>query len=69
MKDITEFKAWFSNEISQYPLIAKSNPLSLNELCYVLRQSGRDFSVGWLTDTGYMALYRRFGIALSRRET
>ena len=53
MKDITEFKAWFSNEISQYPLIAKSNPLSLNELCYVLRQSGRDFSVGWLTDTGY----------------
>lgn len=53
MKDITEFKAWFSNEISQYPLIAKSNSLSLNELCYVLRQSGRDFSVGWLTDTGY----------------
>lgn len=36
MKDITEFKAWFNNEISQYPLIAKSNPLSLNELCYVL---------------------------------
>ena len=53
MKDITEFKAWFNNEISQYPLIAKSNPLSLNELCYVLRQSGRDFSVGWPTDTGY----------------
>lgn len=23
MKDITEFKAWFNNEISQYPLIAK----------------------------------------------
>lgn len=53
MKDITEFKAWFNNEIGQYPLIAKSNPLSLNELCYVLRQSGRDFSVGWPTDTGY----------------
>lgn len=53
MKDITEFKVWFSNEISQYPLIAKSNPISLNELCYVLRQSGRDFSVGWPTDTGY----------------
>lgn len=22
MKDITEFKAWFSNEISQYPFIS-----------------------------------------------
>lgn len=53
MKDITEFKAWFNNEISQYPLIAKSNPLSLNELCYVLRLSGKDFAVCWNNDSGF----------------
>lgn len=53
MKDITEFKAWFNKEISQYPLIAKSNPLSLNELCYVLRLSGKDFAVCWNNDSGF----------------
>ena len=53
MKDITEFKAWFDNEISQYPLIARSNPLSLNELCYVLRRSGKDFAVCWNIDSGF----------------
>lgn len=68
MKDITEFKAWFNNEISQYPLIAKSNPLSLNELCYVLRQSGRDSLSAGPPIPG-TALCRRFRIALSRQET
>lgn len=53
MRGIEEFKAWYADEISRHPLIAKSNPISLNELCYVLRQSGKDFSIGWPTDNGY----------------
>lgn len=56
MKDITEFKAWLNKEISQYPLIAKSNPLSLNELCYVLRLSGKDFAVCWNNDSGFSCI-------------
>lgn len=56
MKDITEFKEWLNKEISQYPLIAKSNPLSLNELCYVLRLSGKDFAVCWNNDSGFSCI-------------
>lgn len=56
MKDITEFKAWLNKEISQYQLIAKSNPLSLNELCYVLRLSGKDFAVCWNNDSGFSCI-------------
>lgn len=56
MKDITEFEAWLNKEISQYPLIAKSNPLSLNELCYVLRLSGKDFAVCWNNDSGFSCI-------------
>ena len=56
MKDITELKAWLNKEISQYPLIAKSNPLSLNELCYVLRLSGKDFAVCWNNDSGFSCI-------------
>lgn len=56
MKDITEFKAWLNKEISRYPLIAKSNPLSLNELCYVLRLSGKDFAVCWNNDSGFSCI-------------
>ena len=56
MKDITEFKAWLNKEISQYPLIAKSNPLSLNELCYALRLSGKDFAVCWNNDSGFSCI-------------
>ena len=56
MRDFTEFKSWFDEELAHYPLIAKSNPLSLNELCYVLRMSGYDFSVNWSTTTGFHSI-------------
>lgn len=37
-------------------MIAKSNPLSLNELCYVLRLSGKDFAVCWNNDSGFSCI-------------
>lgn len=51
-----DFKAWFDTELRKYPMIAKSNPLSLNELCYVLRLSGADYSVNWRTKTGFCSI-------------
>lgn len=56
MKDITEFKAWFADELKQYPLIVQSNPISVNELCYVLRLSRKDFSVCWNNDSGFSCI-------------
>ena len=56
MSRFTDFKAWFDAELQKYPMIAKSNPLSLNELCYVLRQSGTDYAVSWRTEAGFSSI-------------
>lgn len=56
MNDFAEFKGWFDSELTKYPLLAKSNPISLNELCYVLRMSEFDFSVNWNTPTGFHSI-------------
>lgn len=53
MKTFAEFETWFNSELQKYPLIAKSNPLSLNELCYILRMSESDFAVSYSTPTGF----------------
>ena len=52
MNDFAEFKGWFDSELAKYPLLAKSNPISLNELCYVLRVSEFELSVDWTSATG-----------------
>lgn len=40
-----EFMTWLEAEFAKHPMLAKSNPRSLNELVYVLRMSGTDFSI------------------------
>lgn len=40
-----EFQNWLAAEFAKYPLLNKSNPKSVNELCYVLRMSGKDFTL------------------------
>ncbi len=40
-----EFYTKLNATMAQYPLIAKSNPLSLNEFVYILRMSGEDYCV------------------------
>lgn len=54
--NIEQFKTWLDEEFAKHPLLAKSNPRSLNELCYVLRQSGKDFAVCWNTDNGFSCI-------------
>lgn len=56
MKTFAEFETWFNSELQKHPMIAKSNPLSLNELCYILRMSEFDFSVDWRTDDGFASI-------------
>lgn len=56
MKTFAEFETWFNSELQKHPMIAKSNPLSLNELCYILRMSEFDFSVNWRTDDGFASI-------------
>lgn len=48
-----QFKVWLDEEFAKHPLLAKSNPHSMNELCYVLRLSGKNFAVCWNTDNGF----------------
>lgn len=40
-----EFMTWLEAEFTKHPMLARSNPRSLNELCYVLRMSGEDFNI------------------------
>lgn len=51
-----EFMTWLEAEFAKYPMLAKSNPRSLNELCYVLRMSGQDFSINWRTVDGFASI-------------
>lgn len=46
------FARWLDSEFAKYPILAKSNPHSLNELVYVLRMSGKDFNLSWQTADG-----------------
>ena len=54
--NLEQFKAWLDEEFAKYPLLAKSSPHSMNELCYVLRLSGKDFAVCWNTDNGFSCI-------------
>lgn len=45
-----EFNNWLDKEFAKYPMLAKSNPKSVNELVYVLRMSEFDFCIN--TDDG-----------------
>ena len=47
-----EFHDWLAAEFSKYPLLNKSNPKSVNELCYVLRMSGKDFTLNEIDENG-----------------
>lgn len=51
-----EFMAWLEAEFAKHPTLAKSNPRSLNELCYVLRMSGKEFAIGWRTVDGFASI-------------
>lgn len=54
--NLEQFKVWLDEEFAKYPLLAKSSPHSMNELCYVLRLSGKDFAVCWNTDNGFSCI-------------
>lgn len=41
----SEFFVKLNAIIAKYPMIAKSNPMSLNELVYVLRMEDEDWSI------------------------
>ena len=53
LRNFGDFEVWFDKQVNADPLVAKSNPVSLNEVCYILRKTGLDFSVSWRTDTGF----------------
>lgn len=50
---LEQFKSWLNEEFAKYPLLAKSDPCSVNELCYVLRLSGKDFAICWNADNSF----------------
>lgn len=54
--NLEQFQVWLDEEFAKHPLLAKSNPHTLNELCYVLRLSGKDFAVCWNTDNGFSCI-------------
>ena len=54
--NLQEFLSWLDLEFDKYPMLAKSNPRSVNELAYVLRHSDRDFSINWNTDKGFASI-------------
>lgn len=59
MKDFSgfgDFKAWFDNAASADKMTSKSNPLTLNEICYLIRKAGIDCSVSWRTDDGFKVI-------------
>ena len=60
---VNEFNKWLDNEFKKHPMLAKSNPKSINELVYVLRMSEHDFCLN--TDDGSGA----FGCIPSVKET
>lgn len=47
-----EFQDWLAAEFAKYPLLNKSNPKSVNELVYVLRMSGKDFTLNETDENG-----------------
>ena len=51
-----EFMTWLEVEFAKHPMLAKSSPRSLNELCYVLRMSGKEFAIGWRTGDGFASI-------------
>lgn len=51
-----EFMTWLEVEFAKHPMLAKSSPHSLNELCYVLRMSGKEFAIGWRTVDGFASI-------------
>ena len=44
-----EFNKWLYKEIAKHPMLAKSNPKSVNEFSYILRMSEYDFCLN-ITD-------------------
>lgn len=40
-----EFNLWLDKEFEKHPMLAKSNPKSINELIHVLRMSEYDFCI------------------------
>ena len=40
-----EFNKWLDEEFKKHPMLAKSNPKTINELIYVLRMSEYDFCI------------------------
>ena len=58
-----EFNNWLNKEFTKHPMLAKSNPKSVNELVYVLRMSELDFCIN--TDDGNGS----FGCIPSVKET
>lgn len=58
-----EFNLWLNKEFAKYPMLAKSNPKSLNELVYVLRMSEMDFCLNTIEENGV------FGCIPSVKET
>lgn len=64
----TEFQTWLDAEFEKHPLFQlsrKRNILSLNELTYMLRRSGRDFCINIEDPDDPMC----FGFIPSVRET
>lgn len=56
-----EFQQWLDAEYQKYPLIARSKQKTINELVYVLRMSGKDFTLN--------TIGRSFGCIPSIQET
>ena len=50
------FLIWLDNEFKKYPMLAASPIKSMNELCYVLRNSGFDFSINWSVPNGFASI-------------
>lgn len=51
-----ESMAWLEAEFAKHSMLARSNPRSLNELCYVLRMSKLDFAISWPTPGGFTSI-------------
>lgn len=50
--DLPHFLAWLDLEMQKYPLIYRSRTKTFNELTYVLRMSGMDFSISIVEKNG-----------------
>jgi len=58
-----EFNNWLDAEFAKHPMLARSNPKSVNELVYVLRMSEFDFCINTNDGSG------GFGCIPSVKET